>query len=217
MNFRTLIFITMFSPLMARGTETVDCSEAYGGARTTCERTTCDEKYKTFIGTWSGPFESYERQLSTETQSVFRPFTNVVTYSEKDCLRNLANGDVFIVGRRVDTYSAFRNLPAKEERGLLITGLKSDGSPFLRTIDSQNGPVAYTLEYQNKTASLSIWSLTVPPGQSSPEMKFTTIDGQDLIDERVHKRNVTVTMTVGPSNSPIWEGVIVKGHHSRKK
>lgn len=136
--------------------------------------------------------------------------------TEKDCLRNLANGAVFIIGRRVDTFPSFQYLPAKEERGLLITGRKSDGSLFMRTIDIQNGPVDYTLEYQNKTANLSIWSLIVPARQNSPEMKFATIDGQDLLEEKFHKRPVTITMTVGPSNAPVWEGVIVKGYHSLK-
>ena len=117
----------------------------------------------------------------------------------------------------MDTYPAFQNLPAKEERGLLVTGRKTDGSPFLRTIDSENGLSDYKLEYQNKAVDLSIWSLTVPATQNSPEMKFTTIDGQDFLEETIQKRNVTVTMTVGPSNAPFWEGVIVRGSHSLKK
>ncbi|MCM2281091.1 MAG: hypothetical protein NDI61_04520 [Bdellovibrionaceae bacterium] len=113
----------------------IDCSEVYK-ASATCERVACDEKYQSFIGTWSGPFQAYSQELSTQKKSVYRGFQNTITYSEADCLKNVDNGDVFIVGRRTDAYAPIENLPAKTETGLLITGKKKDGSPFLRTVDS---------------------------------------------------------------------------------
>lgn len=196
---------------------TIDCSEAYGKPAQ-CEQTACNEKYKTFIGKWSGPFQSYSQELSTQTTTVFRPFQNEVTYDEADCLKNISNGDTFIIGRRTDTYPAYQGLPAKTSKGMLITGRKSDGSPFLKTSD-EDGFNEYKLVYQNNTANLSIWELTVPASADgkSPEMRFTTIDGQDFLEDGSHKRNVTVTMSLGPKSAPFWEAVIVKGFHALKK
>lgn len=197
---------------------TVDCSEAYGKSAQ-CEQVTCNDKYKTFIGKWAGPFESYTRELSTQEKTVFRPYHNEVNYNENDCLKNVANGDTFIIGRKNDIYSAFQGLPQKESKGMLITGRKVDGSPFLKTFDDVNGFNEYNLVYQNNAANLSIWELTIPASADgkSPEMRFTTIDGQDFMEEKMHKRNVTVTMSIGPKQSPIWENVIVTGFHSLQK
>lgn len=47
-------------------------------------------------------------------------------------------------------------------------------------------------------------------------MRFTTIDGQDFNENSGHKRNVTVTMSVGPKDSPYWEEVVAKGFHALK-
>jgi hypothetical protein len=196
----------------------IDCSEAYGKAAK-CEQVTCSDKYKTFIGKWTGPFQSYSQELSTQEKPVFRPYQNEVTYSENDCLKNIANGDTFIIGRKTDTYTAFQGLPVKESKGMLITGRKVDGSPFLKTFDSENGFNEYDLVYQNNVANLSIWQLNISASVDgkSPEMRFTTIDSQDFLEARVHKRNVTVTMSMGPKQSPFWEGVVVKGFHSLQK
>lgn len=195
----------------------VDCSEAYGKPAQ-CERTSCNEKYKTFIGKWSGPFQSYSQELSTQSNTVFRPFQNEVTYTESDCLKNISNGDTFIIGRRTDVYPAFQGLPSKVSKGMLITGRKADGSPFLKTSDEE-GFNEYSLIYQNNVANLSIWELTVPASSDgkSPEMRFTTVDGQDFLEDGSHKRNVTVTMSLGPIKTPFWEAVIVKGFHALQK
>lgn len=192
----------------------MDCSAAYGGKAAICERVSCDEKYLSFIGKWAGPFEAYVQELSSNTHSVFRPFSNIVTYSEDDCLRNVADGDTFIIGRRTDNYPAFGGLPEKTSCGLLVTGKHQDGSPFLLTVDDENGPNKYQLEYKNALANLSIWSLTVPAKGKSPEMRFLTIDGQDFKETATHKRDVTVTMSIGPADKPFWEGIVTKGYHS---
>jgi hypothetical protein len=194
----------------------VDCSEAYG-ATSKCERVACDPKYQTFLGTWKGPFESYVRELSSNTEVVYRPYNNVVVYSEQDCLLNIANGDRFIIGRKTDDYPAFHDLPAKQMTGLLITGKRADGTSFLRTVDSESGVVDYALEYQNSIANISVWSFHFSGTQNNPELNFTTIDAQDFNDHDMHKRNVTVTMEVGPKSRPVWSGVVVRGYHTLQR
>lgn len=219
MKFPSAIFMVLVSLLTTPAfSASIDCSEAYGKAAQ-CEQVACNDKYKSFIGKWTGPFQSYSQELSTQATPVFRPYQNEVTYSETDCLKNIANGDTFIIGRKTDTYSAFQGLPYKESKGMLITGRKVDGSPFLKTFDSENGFNEYDLVYQNNAANLSIWQLTIPASVDgkSPEMRFTTIDSQDFLETRLHKRNVTVTMSMGPKQSPVWENVIVKGFHSLQK
>ena len=174
-----MILISIFSLMnMSVLASVKDCSEAYG-IPTQCEQVACSEKYQTFLGTWSGPFESYSRELSTPTEAVFRPYQNEITYAESDCLKNILAGDTFIIGRRTDVYPEFRGLAAHITYGSLITGRKSDGQ--------------------------------------SPEMTFTTIDGQDFLEKGSHKRNVTVTMSLGSKQSPFWDGVIVKGSHTLSK
>jgi hypothetical protein len=194
----------------------LDCSEAYGKKDVLCERIICDAKYAAFVGKWTGPFSAYVRELSGKGPGVYRPFQNTVTYSESDCLRRIDNGDVFIIGRRTDSYPAFKKLPAKVIKGLLITGKRADGTPFLRTVD-EDGVNDYKLEYQNKPANVSAWSLAVPATGESPEMRFSTIDAQDFSAAKAHKRNVTVTMSVGPAGAPYWEGVVSSGYHVLKK
>jgi hypothetical protein len=191
----------------------VDCSEAYGGQSATCEQVACDERYLSFIGKWEGDFASYVREKSTDEKNVYRPFHNVVTYSESDCLKNKDTGDTFILGRRTDQYPVFEDLPAATKTGLLITDKKADGSSFLRTVDDE-GVNDYTLVYKNAAANLSIWDLHIPASGNDPEMTFTTVDGQDFSVTNVHKRNVTVTMKVGPANAPYWQGVLAYGSHS---
>jgi hypothetical protein len=207
-----LILFIQASTLSAKD---VDCTEAYS-TPSQCEIVACLPKYKEFIGNWSGPFLAYDRELSTEEKTIFRPFQNKVSYSESDCLKNKENGDVFIIGRRVDQYPAFMDAPEKKVRGLLITGRTKEGTPFLRTIDNE-GINNYEPVYQNSAANLSVWKLTVPASENSPEMEFTTIDGKDFNENLTHKRNVTVTMRVGPASKPLWEGVIAKGYHSLSK
>lgn len=194
----------------------IDCSGAYGGKPAQCEHISCDAEYLSFLGKWTGPFSSYVRELSTQNENTFRPFQNTIVYSVPDCLKCLETGDTFIIGRRTDVYPAFKKLPGKTVPGLLITGKKADGSPFLRTVD-EDGSNDYTLIYKNNSANISVWGLTIPAGLYSPEMRFTVIDGQDLSEIEVHKRNVTVTMSVGPAEAPHWEGVVSSGYHSLKK
>jgi hypothetical protein len=212
----SIFSLLVLGSTFARGQDQIDCSEAYSKTKAVCIRVTCDEKYKTFIGTWNGPFESYSRELSTEEKEVFRPFDNTVTYSESDCWQSVENGDTFIIGRRIDEYPAFSTLPAKKETGLLITGKHADGSPFLRTVGPE-GTYDYVLVYQHKPANMSVWSLTIPASTEGPEMTFTTIDAQDFTNSTAHKRNVVVTMSVGPMDRPAWQGVVSKGYHSLRK
>lgn len=210
----TLLILACVFPLFASALEK-DCSEAYGGRAATCIQIVCDAKYETFIGTWSGPFLSYVRELSSDTKIVHRPYNNSISYSKNDCLQNVDSGDTFIIGRRVDQYPEFNGLPEEMKTGLLITGKNSMGKPFLRTSDGE-GVFDYQLEFQNLAANISIWSLHIPASSESPEMTFTTIDGQDFSAINEHKRNVTVTMIVGPVNQPIWQAPIAFGFHTKK-
>lgn len=194
----------------------VDCSAAYGGQPTTCEQVPCDQRYSTFLGTWSGQFWSYERKKSTDSKSVYRPYRNSVAYSASDCLKDPKTGDIFIMGHQTDDYPVFQDLPAKTTKGLLITGRKADGSPFLRTV-GQEGSYDYALVYRNTAAKLAIWKLTVPGSGSNPPMTFTTIDGKDFTVPNGETRDVTVTMAVGPVDAPYWEGVIAYGSHTRNQ
>lgn len=184
-----------------------DCSEAYGGQAASCKVVECLPQYKEFIGTWKGPFEAYDQELQA-----FRPYENEITYSTVDCLENIDNGDVFIIGRRTDTYPEFRGKASVVKTGLLITGVDAARKPFLKTKDDE-GVYSYNLQYKSNAASMSVWSLTVHPDNSDP-MTFTTVDGRDWTAPEAHKRNVVVTMSLGPQESPVWEGVIVRGYHT---
>lgn len=192
-----------------------NCSAAYGGRTASCVHVTCNKTYRSFIGTWTGEFRAYVRELSTPQKTVYRPYTNTVTYAARDCYRNTGNGDVFIIGRQRDDYPQFRSMPAATQKGLLIFGRTASGTPFMRTVNDQ-GTYDYKLIYRNEAAGLSIWRLRIPASGSRPEMTFTTIDGRDLEAPRPHTRTVTVTITVGSSDTTYWRGVIAYGSHDRQ-
>lgn len=192
-----------------------ECGGAYPGKSATCVRVACDAKYRAFLGTWSGKFHAYVRKQSSPGHAVFRPYDQSIAYGANDCLRNTDNGDVFIVGHATNRYAAFGKLPAKTETNLLITGRHADGTPFLRTVRSE-GTYDYKLAFQDKAASLSIWRLALPAAHGQPPMTFTIVDGRDFNAPSRHRRNVTVTMQVGPGKTPYWRGVIAYGWHARQ-
>lgn len=196
------------------GTATQNCAAAYGGKPATCVRIACDAKYRTFLGTWRGEFHAYVRKQSSPGHAVFRPYQQSVIYGTDDCLRNTGNGDVFIVGHVTNQYTAFGKLPAKTERNLLITGRHADGTPFLRNVRSE-GTYDYKLAFQDKAANLSIWRLQLAAGKGQPAMTFTIVDGRDFNAASEHRRDVTITMQVGPDETPYWQGVIAYGWHAR--
>jgi hypothetical protein len=209
---KTLVLILTVTTCLKAFASPIDCSQVYG-TPAKCEQVTCDDKQKTFLGTWTGPFQSYAQELSTAEKSIFRPFQNSVTYTKSDCLKNIENGDVFIVGHRTDNYPEFRSLPAKTQAGLLVTGTRADGTPFLKTIDA-DGINSYSLVYKNPSAVFAVWNLTISATANMPEMRFTTIDGRDFLATDSNKRNVVVTMSLGPVEKPIWEGVVSQGSHT---
>jgi hypothetical protein len=144
---------------------------------------------------------------------VYRPYRDVVVYAVGHCLKNVATGDTFVVGHRVDRYPAFGTLTAKVDKGLLVFGRKADDTPFMRTVD-EGRRYDYTLAYRNAAASLSVWSLHLPAANGQPEMTFTTIDGRDFSARPARRRNVTVTMAVGPAQTSYWQGVLAYGSHT---
>jgi hypothetical protein len=196
--------------------QAVDCSEAYGGKPAQCVRVACDAKYQTFLGTWKGPFHAYVKELSKDGKTVFRPYENITVYSAADCLKNSDAGETFIIGHMTDTYPEFSGLAAHTEHSLLITGTSSDGSSFLRIVDEKQRLSTYIQEYQNKPALLAVWTLLIPARDSSPEMLYSTLDGRDLTAEGIDRRNVVITLRVGPKGQAYFDGVVGYGFHVRQ-
>jgi hypothetical protein len=203
-------------PMLVRA-QGVDCSDAYAGKSAQCTRVTCDAKYQTFLGTWTGPFHAYVRELSKNGNTVFRPYENTTAYAATDCLKNSDSGETFIIGHMTDVYPEFSGLVGHTEHSLLITGTSSDGSPFLRIADEKKRLSTYKLEYQNKAASLAIWTLLIPGHDSSPDMAYSTIDGRDFTAEGSERRNVTITLRVGTKAQAYFDDIIGYGFHVRQK
>jgi hypothetical protein len=197
--------------------QAVDCTDAYGGKATHCVRVPCDAKYQTFLGTWKGPFHAYVKELSTDGKTVFQPYENTTVYAAADCLKNPDTGETFIIGHMTNVYPEFSGLAGHTEQSLLITGTSSDGSPFLRIVDEKKRLSSYQMEYQNKAASLAVWTLLIPGRDSSPDMLYSTIDGRDLTAEGVDRRNVTITLRVGPKSQAYFDGAIGYGFHVRQQ
>lgn len=180
-------------------------------AQEACVPVACSKKFLAFLGTWEGDFETYDQALGG-----FRPYHNQVTYVAKECLKSARTGDEFIIGRKTDRYPTFKNLAAKISYGLMITGKRADGTPFLATIDGERRDV-YQLVYQNAPAELGVWKLEVPAVDNQPAMTFTVIDGRDEMMFGVNKRNVTITLESGTVGAPgAFSLVIARGSHTLK-
>ncbi len=192
-----------------------DCSADYGGHAALCRRVSCNRRYASFLGIWRGEFHAYVRGKSAPGEPVYRPYRNSVSYSANDCLENPKTGESFIVGHQTDRYPAFEGLPAKVEKSLLIIGRAATGEPFLRTVNGRRVHT-FALAYRNRAAGLSAWRLDLPAAHGNPAMTFTTIDGRDLSAPGKHRRNVAVTLAVGPASAPYWRGVIVYGSHTKQ-
>jgi hypothetical protein len=213
---RTLsLMLLICLPMLVRA-QAMNCSDAYGGKPAQCIRVACDAKYQTFLGTWKGPFHAYVKELSKDGKPVFRPYENTTVHAAADCLKNPAAGEIFIIGHMTDVYPAFSGLAGHTEHSLLITGTSSDGSPFLRVVDEKQRLSTYRQEYQNKAALLAVWTLLIPGHDSSPEMLYSTIDGRDLTAEGIDRRNVIITLRVGPKDQTYFDGVVGYGFHVRQ-
>jgi hypothetical protein len=77
-----------------------------------------------------------------------------------------------------DIYPEFSGLVGRTQQSLLITGTSADGSPLLRIVDEKKRLSTYKLQYQNKAASVAVWTLLIPGHDSSPDMLYSTIDGR---------------------------------------
>jgi hypothetical protein len=196
--------------------QAVNCSDAYGGKPAQCIRVACDAKFQTFLGTWKGPFHAYVKELSKDGKPVFRPYENTTVYAAADCLKNPDAGETIIVGHMTDVYPEFASLAGHTEHSLLVSGTLSDGSPFLRVVDEKKRLSTYEMVYQNKAALLAVWTLLIPGHDSSPEMLYSTIDGRDLTAEGMDRRNVTITLRVGPKDQAYFDGVVGYGFHVRQ-
>lgn len=195
------------------GAPSINCSAAYGGQASTCERIPCGPLYRPFIGTWSGQFHSYVRRLSSSVDRVYRPYHSVITYSKKSCLKNTGTGETLIIGRETNSYPAYKNLPAEVSTGLLITGRKTDGTLFLRTVSGKQVN-DWSLAYMDTSLKLAVWKLRIPASAGKPRMTFTIIDGRDFSAANTHTRDVAVILTVGPNGSPYWSGAVSYGSHT---
>lgn len=208
-----LLYLVIFNSLNSFAEQSyIDCSEAYE-KKSTCKKIACPEKYKSFIGTWEGDFESYDKNLKE-----FRPYHNIIIYSENDCLENINNNDIFIIGRKIDTYKEFKSKKGFISKGLIITGINKGDyeKPFLKTFDEESGLIEYSKVYTNEPLNLSIWEKYYPSINNNPEMTFTIIDGQDQSYLKSHKRNVFITMKINNKNQIYWNGLLVKGFHIKK-
>lgn len=209
------LMLLMCLPILVRA-QAVNCSDAYGGKPAQCVRVDCDAKYQTFLGTWKGQFHTYVRELSKDGKTVFQPYENTTVYTAADCLKNADAGETFIIGHMTDTYAEFSGLAGHTEQSLLITGTSADGSPFLRIVDEKRRVSNYQMEYQNKAASVAVWTLLIPGHDSSPDMLYSTIDGRDFTAEGINRRNVTITLRVGSKSQAYFDGVIAYGFHVRQ-
>lgn len=203
----SLLFATLFLSTAVRAS--IDCSEAYTETAR-CERIQCDEKYQSFLGTWSGPMEEL---ISFEATPVYRAYQNKITYDSADCLRNQENGETFIVGRQTDTYPKAHGLEPKTETKLLVTGKDKNDNPFLRTINLTTKKMeSWQLVYKNDVAALSIWQIQgIQDGNS---YTIETIDAQDWTvgnPAAEHRRNVTVTLDAGG-----FKRVLIRGYHTKQ-
>lgn len=210
----TILFVALsLSPTLALAQQ-VDCSAAYGGKPTRCAPVPCGGDYQAFLGIWKGPFEAYSQELSKNGKTIFRPYETTVTYRPSDCLKNPAVGEIFIIGHVTDAYSAFSGLPAHTDRSLLIMGEGAAGARFLRTVDEKKSVSNFHLDYQNKAASLAAWSLSIPANGNAPEMEYSIIDGRDFVASGTNRRNVVITLRVGPKTQPYFDGMIAYGYHT---
>ena len=234
------LLLILSTPAFASVGDSVDCSSAYQDLANpvACKVIICDAKYETFLGTWEGPFEAYDRGAK-----LYRPLRNQVKYSADECLENVENGhagfgDTFIVGRRTDIYPAYKALKGKTEMGLLVTGKHKDGSPFLKTISplSENGDpretfVEYQLEMQDQATVTSVWSSTFKHAYEdncgdeaskktcSYDLKFTVTDGKRMSDLQQDTRDVTVKMEMFLSSNgeKVMEQITNRGYHAKRK
>lgn len=215
-KLKLIIFFTLtlsLGLLKAQDTKTIDGSSFYGlnDGSIKCEVIPCIDKYKSFVGTWNGPFQAYDKEIQK-----MRPYDNVIIY-DSICYRNIENNDIFIVGKRTDTYPVFENQPKKLINGLIITGMKGGDKdkPFLRTIDTENGVINYQKIFTETIVEMSIWRYVYPAEGNQPQMTFTITDFRDLLSSSINKRFVFISMIVGPDNTPYWKGIITKGYHTR--
>lgn len=199
-------------PSYAQTNKVVDGSQFYNlpPKSVECTLVTCPEIYADFKGVWSGEFQSYDRTINA-----FRPFQNKVIY-EGTCYKDVKTGDLFIVGIKIDVYPEFQGLPSKVDTSLMITGLSGDNStPFLRTIDKENGLTNYTKVFEDRSSQMSIWEYSMDKKENQPEMKFRIIDFRNLSNLTQNERCVYISLKVGPQEQPYWEGLVVKGSHSK--
>lgn len=215
MIIRTLISFGIITSTSISFAVQTDCSEAYKSGAAKCEQIKCDEKYQSFLGTWTGPMEILSDFNEPPT---YRKYQNTVTYSDADCLKNIDNGDTFIIGRQTDSFPASNGLNAKIEHKLLITGKDSKGIPFLRTVDlskkltDEERVLSYELVHKNDVAVMSVWQINgVLNGKP---YVLETIDAQDWTvanPASQNRRNVTVTL-----ESEGFKRIFVRGYHTKQ-
>ena len=215
-NLKLIVFIILtlsIGLLNAQDKKTIDGSSFYGlnDGSIKCEVIPCIDKYKSFVGTWKGPFQAYNNEIKK-----MRPYDNVIIY-DSICYKNIENDDIFIVGKRTDTYPVFEDQPKKIINGLIITGMKEGdkNKPFLRTIDTENGITNYEKIFTEPIVEMSIWRYIYPAEENQPQMTFTITDFRDLLSSPINKRFVFISMIVGPDEKPYWKGIITKGYHTK--
>ena len=182
--------------------DSVDCSEAYGGKPMRCERVTCDAKFSPSSASGRAPF----RRTSRTCPKTARPCSGRTTDTTTIHGRRLPQG--VRLRRELHHRTDDQRVPGVlRSTGAYRSQLADHGRECRREpvpADRRRAQQVSTfrLDYKNAPASLAIWSLVVPSHDHAPEMEYTTIDGRDLTATGVDRRNVTITLRVGPKATP---------------
>ncbi|MDD2714988.1 MAG: class D beta-lactamase [Candidatus Wallbacteria bacterium] len=210
---KLIVIMALVATVVLAG-EVVDCSRDFNQKPGTfqCERVSLHPDFLPFIGKWEGEFMSYDND-----KKKFRPVHNVVDYSDEDCYRDPKTGDIFLIGREINTFLPFMGKPAMIQSSNLVYGLREglEDKPYLLTVDHEHGICEYKLVSEDNTAEIAVWKTTIPASSGNLEMEFTVTDARDHSYTKATRRNVKVELRVGSSERPLWEGVVTKGFHTR--
>jgi hypothetical protein len=216
-------FVLLFAGLLpspdALGQAPGDKPPPYPGGPTAYDQVSVPAPFTRLIGVWEGPFRAYDLSINA-----FRPYTDRLVFFADACFKVTSasgTGDILLVGTLSDAYPEFRTptgtvLPAKSENGFLIYGLKA-GDPnqvFIRTVRGGSTTTDYVPEYALEAARVFVYRAVVPAEGGQPQLTFHIFGAQDPMADD-DSRYFAITLTVGPDDSPFWQGIIVGGqqHH----
>ena len=128
------------------------------------------------------------------------------------------NGDEFIFAEQEDTFPEFQMLKAQTKTSLLVTGTSlvvkdnvKEKQAFLKTWNSEWGLVDYVYVEKDESKNLSIWKKDFGDG-----MTMTILDGRDMSVKHLHKRHVTLMLSIKAEGFS-FEAPVTMGHHSQSQ